>query len=323
MHGIEVVALMTLALATALVSGSNDGATLVALNTRTTTISPLRAIVVLAFFVAAGPIIVGTAVAATVAHGLVAFERTGGTVAFIVAIAIALLVVYALSHRGFPTSVTLSITGALVGAGIGFRLPVHWGVVVAVLLAGVLAPLAAALAGFAVAELELRLRPPELPRRLRGKVEWLGFALQSFAYGSNDAEKLVAIVAIAIGADTTAIHLSLVAQIALGLCFIPGILLSVRQIAARVGERIVHVRSDTAIEVTICASLAVLVSSSLGYPISSTQAATAALIGVGARTAPRQVQWGQIGRIGTAWAVTLPVAVVLAAVVGFVVRAVR
>jgi len=320
---VGVIVLVILALATALVSGSNDGATLVALNTRTTTIAPLRAMVVLAFFVAVGPMIVGTAVASTVAHGLVAFEKSGGELAFIVAIACALIVVFVLSHRGLPTSVTLAITGSIVGAGIGFALPVHWGVVVAVLLAGVVAPLSAALVAYVLTDIEQRLRPPELPRRFRKTAEWFGFLLQSFAYGTNDAEKLVAILAVALGIASNGVKISILGQIGVAILFIPGILLSVRQVAARVAERITHVRSDTAIEVTVCAAGVVLLSSLLGYPISSTQAATAALVGVGARTAPRQVQWSQIGRVGVAWLVTLPLAIGTAAIVGLVVRFIR
>ena len=323
MVGLAVVGatlLFVLALAATLVSGSNDGATLVALNTRTTTIAPLRAVVILSLFVALTPMIVGTAVASTVAHGLVAFEKTGGELAFLVAIVCALAIVYLLSHHGLPTSVTLAITGSIVGAGLGFGLPVHWVTVVAVLLAGVVAPLTAAVVGYLVATLELWLRPPELSPRLRKAGEWAGFLVQSFAYGSNDAEKLVAIVAIALGLAVHGVQISIPGQLAMGLLFAPGILLSVRQMAARVSERIMHVRSDTAIEVTVCAAGVVLVSSLLGYPISSTQAATAALVGVGARTAPRQLQWGQIGRIGVAWLVTLPLAVGVAAGVGLIVR---
>jgi PiT family inorganic phosphate transporter len=316
-------ALFILALATSLVSGSNDGATLVALNTRTTAISPLTAALVLASFVSLVPFVVGTAVAATVAHGLVAFERSGGALAFFVAIACALTVVFLLSHQGLPTSVTLAITGSLVGAGLGFGLPVHWVTVITVLFAGVVAPLIAATAGFFVADLELRLKPPHLPPKLRRVAEWCGFLIQSFAYGSNDAEKLVAIVAIALGLASHGVRLSLPGQIAMGLLFVPGILLSVKPVAAKVAERVVRVRSDTAVEVTATAAGVVLLTSLLGYPISSTQAATAALVGVGARTAPRQIQWSQIGRIGLAWVITLPLAFSAAAFFGVILRFVR
>lgn len=320
---LSIALLVAAALATALVSGSNDGATLVALNTRTTTISPINAIVILSVLVGLGPFLVGTAVATTVAHGLVAFEQHGGSVAFLVAVLCALVVVFALSHRGLPTSVTLALTGTIVGAGIGFGLPVHWGVVAAVLLAGVVAPLAAAAAGFAAASAEQHFQPPALPRRARRAVEWAGFVIEAFAYGSNDAEKLVAIMAVAIGSGTAGIRVSPLGQAGLALCFAPGILLSVRQVAARVSERMVQVRSDTVIGVTFCASGVVLVSSALGYPISSTQAATAALLGVGARVAPRRVQWGQAGAIGMAWVVTLPISIALAATVGVLFRVLR
>ncbi len=326
---VTVWILVAAALCTAVVSGSNDGATLVALNTRTGSISPLRAVVVLSVFVGVGPFLVGTAVASTVAHGLVGFEHSGGTLAFVVAVVCALAVVFVSSHRGLPTSVTLALTGSIVGAGVGFGLLVHWGVVAAVCLAGLCAPLVAAVAGFALASVELRLRPPAMRRRARRVTEWVGFVLESFAYGANDAEKLAAIMAVAIGATSTAgsrgsaLTLSPLGQVAIAVCFAPGIVISVRQVARRVSERMVQVRSDTAIGVSFCASGVVLVTSLFGYPISSTQAATGALLGVGARSEPSRVQWGQAGAIAVAWVVTLPTSVALAAVVGVTFRALR
>lgn len=191
---VNIALLVAAAFATAFVSGSNDGATLVSVNTRTTTVAPLAAMVVLSALVGLGPFLVGTAVATTVARGLVAFERTGGTLAFLVAVLCALAIVFFLSHRGMPTSVTLALTGTIVGAGVGFGLPVHWTTVGAVLLAGLVAPLGAGLAGYVVASLEHALKPPALPPRIRHNAERAGFLLECFAYGSNDAEKLVAIL---------------------------------------------------------------------------------------------------------------------------------
>lgn len=323
-----VAILVLTALATAFISGSNDGATLVALNTRTGVISPLRAVVVLSVFVGLGPFVVGTAVASTVADGLVTFERAGGTLAFVVAGMSALVVVFVLSRRGLPTSVTLALTGGIVGAGIGFGLLVHWGVVAAVLLAGLIAPLLAATVGFIAASAEEWLKPPAMSRKLRRAGEWVGFTVESFAYGSNDAEKLVAIMAIAIGATTTggragSIRLSPIGQVGMAAVFVPGVVVSVSKVARRVSERMVQVRSDTAIGVTLCASGVVLLTSWLGYPISSTQAATGALLGVGARSAPKRVQWGEAGAIAVAWMITLPASILLSAMAGVALRIVR
>jgi PiT family inorganic phosphate transporter len=320
---LRVGVLVVAALATALVSGSNDGATLVALNTRTTAVSPLSAVTALSVFVGLGPFLVGTGVARTVARGLVAFEHAGGSLAFLVAVLASLAVVFWSSHRGLPTSVTLALTGAIVGAGLGFGLPVHWAVVGAVLVAGLGAPLLAALAGAALASVELRLQPPALPRRARRLAEWVGFLLESFAYAANDAEKLVAVMAVALGSASGALRVSALGQAGMAACFAPGILLSLRPVARRVSDRMVQVRSDTVLAVTFCASAVVLASSALGYPISSTQAGTAALLGVGGRTAPRRVQWGVAGAIATTWVTTLPASVALAAAGGLALRALR
>ena len=56
------------------------------------------------------------------------------------------------------------------------------------------------------------------------------------------------------------------------------------------------------------ASLAVLVSSTLGSPVSMTQSISGALIGTCQTNDWRRIRWGEVGRILTAWAATLPLA---------------
>lgn len=318
------ILLVAMAVAFAFVSGANDGATLSALGTRTGALSILAGVSLLVLAVGAVPAVVGTGVATTLAHGLVAFEDRGGRLAFLLAVASALAVVFLLSRRGLPTSVTLSLTGAIVGVGAGAGLPVSWTTVGPVLAAGLLGPFLVFGVGFLLAPGVRRAlgRPAAAEARPR-LLQQLGFLLQSVAYGANDAEKMVAFMAIATGASLDPVHVLALDQAALAACFGAGALFAVRRLSSRVTEQMVRVRNEGSLSALVASSSVVLAGSALGLPLSSTQSVTAGLLGGTGRLTPHRIRPQQVGALLLAWALTLPSAGLLAALCGLVVRAVR
>ncbi len=306
--------LLASASAFALVSGANDGSTLVAMGTRTRAIPPAVGIAVMLVLVAVGPLLVGTAVATTLAHRLVAFGGAEGRVALLAAVVTALIVVFVLTRRGTPTSLTLALTGGIVGAGIGARLPVQWPVVGKVLVIGLAAPLLSVVAGWLVYR---ALRGPLgrlVAQRFIHVSQYLGFALQCLAYSANDAQKMVAIVAIGTSAQLNPVAATVEGQLAIALLFGAGILLTLRVMAGRVGEGVMYIRTPHFIATSIGSSVVVLATSVLGVPVSSTQAATGAAVGSGVAASPFSIRWNEVSKIGLAWVITLPVSIVLAAV---------
>ena len=319
----EGALLLASASAFALVSGANDGATLVAMGTRTRTIRPAVGIATMMVMVAFGPLLVGTAVATTLAHRLVSFGGFEGRVALLAAVVTALVVVFALTRRGTPTSLTLALTGGIVGAGIGARLPVQWPAVGKVLVVGLAAPLLSVPVGWLVYR---ALRGPlgrVIARRFIGVTQYVGFILQCLAYSANDAQKMVAIVAIGTAAQLNPVAATVDGQLAIALLFGAGILLTVRVVAGRVGEGVMYIRTPHFIATSIGSSLVVLASSMLGVPVSSTQAATGAAVGSGVASSPFSIRWNEVGKIGLAWVITLPLSIVLAAALAAAVRVLR
>ena len=296
-----------------LVSGANDGATLIALGTRTRTVRPGVGIAVLVAFVALGPLLVGTAVATTLAHRLVSFGGEGGRMALLAAVVTALLVVFVLTRRGTPTSLTLALTGGIVGAGLGAGLPVQWSAVAKVLVMIVAAPLISIPAGWVVYEV---MRGPFgrlIARRFISEMQYFGYLLQCLAYSANDAQKMVAIVAIGSAAQLNPVAPTIAGQAAIAALFGVGILLNVRVMAARVGEGVMYIRTPHFIATSIGSSCVVLATAALGAPVSSMQSATGAAVGSGVATSPFSLRWKEVSRIGLAWVITLPLSIALAA----------
>jgi PiT family inorganic phosphate transporter len=318
------VALLAVAVAFAFVSGANDGGTLVALGTRTGALSVLAGVLVLSAAVGAVPAAMGTRVATTLARGLVSFEDGGGRVAFLAAAAAALFVVLVLSRRGLPTSLTLALTGSIVGVGIGAGLRLSWATVGYVLAASLLGPLAASLVGYVVApSMRSALGSPSSREARTGRLQRLGFVVQSLAYGANDAEKMVAFAAVATGASLDPVRPHLLDQGAVAVCFAAGALFAVRRLSNRVTEQMVRVRREGSLSAILASSAVVFAGSAVGIPLSSTQAATAGLLGGTERLTPHRARLQQVFALGIGWAVTLPSAALLGALLGLLTGGLR
>jgi inorganic phosphate transporter, PiT family len=313
---LEGALLLAAAAGFALVSGANDGATLTVMGTRTRRISPATGVAILMFMVAVGPFLVGTRVATTLAHRLVSFEGASGRLALLAAVVTSLVVVYGLTRRGTPTSLTLALTGGIVGAGLGAGLPVQWVTIGKVLAIGIAAPLLSVPAGWLVYRI---MRGPVgrlIARHFIGATQVVGYLLQSLAYSANDAQKMVAIVAIGTSAQLDPVRATVGGQIAIAALFGAGILLTVRVMARRVGEGVMYIRTPHYIATSIGSSVVVLATAALGAPVSSTQAATGAAVGSGVATSPFSIRWNEVWRIVVAWVVTLPLSLGLGAVLG-------
>lgn len=307
----------------AVVSGANDGATLTVLGTRTRRISPRVAIVGLMVLVALGPFLVGTAVATTLAHRLVSFEGGEGRMALLAAVVTSLVVVFALNKRGTPTSLTLALTGGIVGAGLGAGLPVQWPTIVAVLAVGIAAPLLSVAAGWVVYRAMGGPLGKFIARRFINGAQYAGYLLLGLAYSANDAQKMVAIVAVGSAAQLDPVAATVPTQIVIAVLFGAGILLTLRGMVSRVGEGVMYIRTPHFIATTVGASAVVLATSALGVPVSTTQAATGAAVGSGIATSPYGIRWQEVSRIGMAWVVTLPFSVGLGAALAAVGRLVQ
>jgi PiT family inorganic phosphate transporter len=315
--------LLASALAFALANGANDGATLVAMGTRTRVIRVSVAIATLTILVALGPLLVGTAVATTLVHRLVSFESSGGQVTLLAAVVASLIVVLVLTRRGTPTSLTLALTGGIVGAGLGASLPVQWPVVGEVLAVALAAPLISVPTGWAIYKALSGPVGRFIARRAMGGAQFGSYLLQSVAYSANDAQKMVAIAAVAAAAHVNPVRVNLASQTAIALLFAAGIMLSIRKVAPVVADGVVRIRTPHFLATSFSTAVVVLATAAAGVPVSSTQAAAGAAVGSGVASSPFGVRWTEVRRIGWAWVVTLPASMGLAAALAAVGRVAR
>ena len=312
--------LVAAAAAFAVISGANDGASLIATNLSSKAMRPLTALLLLVAAVVAGPFLLGTAVATTLAHGLVGFDQAGGDEALLLAISVTVGLLFVLSRLGLPSSGTHALTGAIIGIGIGRGLPVDVGVVGKVIIVLVAAPIAAGLLGATLAVVLVRFPVGGDIRRHLRRLHAVSFACQCVAYAANDCQKMIALFAVALELVATRVELEPAVQVTIGVLFFVGTLIGVSGLGARVGK-LLPVRPMTAIGAGYASSVAVLGSALLGAPVSIVQSSASGLVGSEAALASyRRVRWEQAIRILSTWVTTLPTALALAALIGFSTR---
>jgi inorganic phosphate transporter, PiT family len=304
--------LLATALGFAAVNGLNDGASLLSAALRGPVLRPLVAVGLLAAALVATPILLGTAVATTLAGRLVRFEGDGGNVGIVVAVATTVAVVGVLSRLGLPTSLTLALVGAITGAGIGLGMPVSYGVLGVVIAAGLAAPLVGGVGGWLVSVAAgRRRRHGDALQRIR-RLHVGGFSAQCLAYGANDGQKMLAVYAVAMGSAGD-VRLD-VAQLALlTVVFTVGLLAGIRRVARTLLDDVLLVRPAHAVAAEVSSAGAVLASAAVGAPVSMTQSLTGGLVGAGIAESYLRVRWRAAGRLLLAWVVTLPASLMIAA----------
>lgn len=296
----------------ALVTGVNDGAAMLAIGLRLPGLPPWGALLTVGTAVVVTPLVVGTAVATTLAQRLVTFDGDAGLRALLVAVATAVGTTSLLSRRGLPTSLTLALVGAITGAGLGAGFSVSWSTVVFVLLMALVAPLVGMGAGWAL-YLAAAALPPTSPLRRRVPPGHLvGFGLQCLAYGSNDAQKMLAVVAVAVGTQATVSGIGMPTLVAIGAVFMLGTIVGLPRMASTLGGGVLPMQPPAVVITEVASAGVVLATSAVGAPVSMTQAITGAMVGTGLGRRRGRIRWEEAARIAAAWVVTLPAALATA-----------
>ena len=183
-----------------LISGFNDGGNLLASFTSGRIITPPVAAVLLLVCLA-GPVVLGTAVAQTIGTNVIDL-RGQGRLGYVLIVLSPLTVVLMSWRFGIPTSMTLALVGGMIGwvLASGGRSDVHWAGVARVLIGMPVSVLGGLLLALAIYWAIRRLLGTQAHAALLqvARLQLLTAAVQAFAYGANDMEKSVGLIAVGI-----------------------------------------------------------------------------------------------------------------------------
>ncbi|MGN7702995.1 anion permease [Cellulosimicrobium sp. 22601] len=255
---------------------------------------------VLTTCVVAIPLIGATGVARALHDGLVP-AQDAATAVILLGFVVATGVVFALSRRGIPTSLTLALVGGVTGAALGARATIDPHVLLRVLIFGALAPLAGLLLAFLGSRLWRWVRATSYQSTVT-RTHSLAFVLQSLAYGMNDGQKVLVLFFVATGHSA---ELPWWTFTLIGGAFAAGTAVGVRRMG-RGGADVLSAHPVHIVTAELSAATAVIASSVAGAPVSMTQAITGGFVGTGLHDGVRRLRWSSAARVGLAWAITLP-----------------
>ncbi|MCZ4497655.1 MAG: pit [Marmoricola sp.] len=225
---------------------------------------------------------------------------------------------------GLPSSSSHALFGGLIGAtiaGLGTG-GVNWngdgskldGVIGKVVLPALVSPLVAGLVAAVGTWFIFRITAGVAQRFTENGFRWgqIGSAsLVSLAHGTNDAQKTMGVITLALIAgghwsDTGAVPLwvKLVCALAIAL----GTYLGGWRIIRTLGKGLVEISSPQGMAAESSSAAVILASSHLGFALSTTHVATGSILGSGVGKPGAQVRWGIAGRMVLAWLITLPAA---------------
>lgn len=318
---------VVLAFAFAFTNGVQDAANSIATLVATRAARPARALVLATVCVLAGPLLLGSGVAATIA-GLVEVAPDESVEVTIAALSAALAWNLAAWYRGLPSSSSHALVGGLTGAAVAAAGldAVNWGGidgwrpegVAAVLFALAMSPFV----GAGTALLVLRVYRRALRRATRHAVEpirgaqWLTSALLSVGQGANDAQKAVGVVAAVLLAEgtTSTLEAPLWAVVGAALSLAAGTALGGWRIVRTIGRRIYELRALDALASQTGSAVVVLGASLGGAPVSTTHVVASSVVGAGGgRRRWGRIRWAVVTEMGIAWVTTLPATALLAA----------
>jgi PiT family inorganic phosphate transporter len=298
-------------------NGFHDTANAIATSVSTRAISPRLAVLGSALLNFAGAFL-SLKVAATIAKGIV--DPNSITLSVVLAGLVGAIAWNLMTwFLGLPSSSSHALVGGVIGSSVaatgGFGVVDWHGLVQKVAVPSLLAPLlaipAAGLLTLIVVVI-VRRRAPGSVNRVFRKLQLVSAGFVSLTHGTNDAQKTMGIITLALVATghvsaasfhvPTWVIVSSAAAMALG-TYVGG-----WRIIRTLGQRVTKLEPTHGFAAEAATASILYATARLGFPVSTTHTISSAILGAGATTRFSAVRWGIAGNIVLAWLLTLPAA---------------
>jgi PiT family inorganic phosphate transporter len=312
-----LVVVIVSALAFDFTNGFHDTANAMATSIATRALSPKVAVTLCALLNFAGAFI-SIKVAATISSGIVDQGALDLRTIFAALVGAAAwnLATWAL---GLPSSSSHALIGGLVGAALvsAGSGSIHGSALVEKVIApAILSPIICGLVATLGTLVAYRMRPVAKAYKL-GQIGTA--SLVSLAHGTNDAQKTMGVITLALVAHGTVVQhgdslsvplwVKVIAASAIAL----GSYTGGWRIIRTMGHRLTEIEAPQGFVAEATSATTILAASSYGYPLSTTHVVSGGILGVGLGKRLSEVRWGLAGRMATAWMLTLPAAGAVAA----------
>jgi PiT family inorganic phosphate transporter len=346
-----ILSVILIALVFEYINGFHDTANSIATVVATKVLTPRQAVVLAAFTNLMGALW-GTAVAKTIASGLID-ARIASQEVLICALVGAIIWNLVTWHAGLPSSSSHALVGGLAGAAVAAAGdwsviiwsepdPKHFypakGLLWKVIIPMFASPLIGFMLGFLIMAVLyglLRNWTPRAVNALFGKAQLFSAASMGFMHGTNDAQKTMGIIALALAAGTangrlddlprwlTFLRVAPPApghdlpiapwiKVTCALVMAAGTAAGGWRIIKTLGHKLVRLQPVNGFAAETSSAAIIGLASHFGIPVSTTHNVSAAIMGVGAAKRFNALKWTVVERMAWAWLLTIPVSATIA-----------
>jgi PiT family inorganic phosphate transporter len=323
-----LIIVVVTALAFDFTNGFHDTANAMATSIASGALKPKTAVALSAVLNLVGAFL-STTVAATIAKGLIDSSIVSLELVFagLVGGVVWNLLTWLL---GIPSSSSHALIGGIVGAtiaAVGAHGVIWQGVMSKAIIPAVVSVFIALIVGATATWAVFRIT-----RGLQKERTEAGFrrgqigsaSLVSLAHGTNDAQKTMGIIFLALmsygSVSKSAAVPPLWVIVACALAMATGTYLGGWRIIRTLGKGLVEITSPQGMAAESSSAAVILLSAHFGYALSTTQVCTGSVMGSGLGKPGGEVRWGVAGRMAVAWLVTLPLAGLVGAVTYWIVH---
>lgn len=223
---------------------------------------------------------------------------------------------------GLPSSSSHALFGGLVGAvivGAGVAGVNFSAVIAKVLIPALISPVVAGLAAFVAVRLIYAVVSHMDEKRVESGFrhgQTATACLVALSHGTNDAQKTMGIITltlIAVGVQPSGSGPELWVVAICGLAIALGTYMGGWRVIRTLGKGLTEISTPQGFAAEASSATTILVSSHLGFALSTTQVCSGSIIGTGLGKRGSKVNWGVAARMLAAWLVTLPAAGIIGA----------
>jgi len=319
------IAIIGVALVFDFINGFHGSSNVVAtmISSRAMTTRKALTLSAVAYFCA--PFLFGVAVATTIGHDVI--DPKAITVVVILAALLAAIIWNIINWVfGIPSSSSHALVGGLIGAvsvDFGFAVIQMRGLL-KIIVALFVSPILGLAVGYLLMRLVLFLARGASPRinRFFKRSQVITSLALALSYGTNDAQKTMGIIAMALVTMGYSSEFSVpwwvilisAAAISLGTAF------GGWRIIKTLGGKFYKIRPVHGFTAQLTSAFIILGAALLGGPVSTTHVVSSAILGVGSARRFSRVRWNVAGDLVTAWVLTIPASALLAALLYLLMR---
>ena len=327
---IITVAIVIFSLIFDFINGFHDTANAVATAVSTRALTPRTAILLASVMNFIGALTF-TGVAGTITKDIVdPFKLENGLIVVLAAIIAAILWNLITWYYGIPSSSSHALIGSIAGAAIasqGSFAVLHYEGFTKIIVVLLVSPIIAFCVGFIMYSIvKVVFKNANLTKSNRNFRFFQIFtaSLQSFSHGTNDAQKSMGIITLALIVANiqtgTSVEPQLWVKVACATAMGLGTAVGGWKIIKTVGGNIMKILPANGAAADLSSALTIFVASSLHFPLSTTHVVSSSILGVGSSNRIKGVKWNTAQRMIITWVITLPISALVAAIIYYIIN---